>query len=74
MGGAGISEYLRAGGVGPLTKFLSCCIDGGRDSARFLPTRDIGVSLDLGFVARRLFSCSNRANNNAVDYNVSTTQ
>jgi len=64
-------EYLRAGGVGPFTIFLSCCIEGGRDWLPFRLDRVIGARPDFGFVARRLFSCSSLASNKAVDFEVS---
>lgn len=65
MGGAGIIEYRSAGGVGPLISFFKCWILGGLDWLLFLACTF--PSPDLGFVAKRLFSCSSRASRRAVD-------
>lgn len=60
---AGISNWeYRRDARGSLTSFCRCWIDGGRDRRCVFLARP-----DLGFVARALFSCSRRANSNAVD-------
>ncbi len=65
-------EYRRDEGVGSVTILFSCCMEGGRDLplARELVVWALAMP-DFGFVARRLFSCSSRASNNAVDLEIS---
>ncbi len=69
MGGAGIMEYRSAGGVGPFTSLLRCCMEGGLDwcLARMFSTIWTFAMPDFGFDTRRLFSCSSLASSNAVD-------
>lgn len=71
MGGGGSTEYRRAGGVGPLTIFRNCAMDGGlgrRSGDSFTLSTACTLTL-LGFVAIFAFSCSSRASSVAVDYN-----
>ena len=65
-----MTEYRSAGGVGSFMSFFKCCIEGGRDCVltRFW---DGCLIPDFGFVARRLFSCSNLASSRAVHYHIS---